>query len=750
MPLKATLQELLYTDHRRASIELIQAVLRQNTGWQGPPLVRRGAETPTSWCSAGAFAPASRLDVEWLLMQVPEVDWHEVYSASNADARLHLFPEAFWSAPPSYSETRPLRVLLVEDSPTDRLLLQEMLKTSKSVLFQVTHVEYLSEALQQLAAERFDVVLLDLSLPDSLGLETFTVLHAQALAVPVVVLTGLNDETLAVEAVREGAQDYLVKGQLEGHLLVRAIRYAIERKRAEEALRQQRDWFKVTLSSIGDAVIATDTQGTIIFTNPVAARLTGWPSHEAVGRHIHEVFCIIDAQTRQAVENPVMQVLREGTMVALDHHTALMARDGSEVPIADSGALIRSDDGTLHGVVLVFRDISERKRLEEQLRQAQKMEAIGTLAGGIAHDFNNMLQAILGYTELALGGVPPTSVEQQHLYQVRTAGIRARDLVQRILTFSRRTTATYHPVYLHVLVQEALTLLRASLPSTIEIRQHLAQDAGAVLADATQMHQILMNLCANAEYAMRQTGGVLEVHLEAVEVEATGLGAALDLSPGPYVRLTIRDTGPGIAPDVRPRIFEPFFTTKKPSEGTGMGLSVVHGIVASHGGAIAVTSAPGQGPTFEVYLPRFSATPTAPAAPTEALPLRGKGCVLLVEDEIMLARVGQAHLEALNYEVVPCLSSVEALETFRAAPQRFDLVITDQTMPQMTGDALAQALRRIRPDIPIILCTGFSHIIDAERAKALEINAWLAKPWEAREFARTIQEVLEQQRREEG
>jgi nitrogen-specific signal transduction histidine kinase/CheY-like chemotaxis protein len=398
-------------------------------------------------------------------------------------------------------------------------------------------------------------------------------------------------------------------------------------------------------------------------------------------------------------------------------------------------------------VVLVFRDISERKRLEEQLLQAQKMEAIGTLAGGIAHDFNNILQAILGYTELALGDMPPTSAVQQSLQQVRTAGIRARDLVQRILAFSRRTAAARYPVYLHVLVQETLTLLRASLPSTITIRQHLTQDAGAVLADATQMHQVLMNLCANAEYAMRQTGGVLEVRLEAVEVEATGVGTTLDLSPGLYVRLTVRDTGPGIAPDVRPRIFEPFFTTKGPDEGTGMGLSVVHGIVTSHGGTIAVTGAPGQGATFEVYLPRFIAVLAAPASPAEDLPLRGQGCVLLVEDEAMLARVGQAHLERLNYEVVTCLSSVEALEAFRAAPQRFDLVITDQTMPQMTGDALAQVLRRIRPDIPIILCTGFSHTMDPDSARTLGIDAWLAKPWQARELATTIQRVLDERRR---
>jgi len=231
-----------------------------------------------------------------------------------------------------------------------------LLAASTTEWFQITHVKRLMEALHQLATERFDAVLLDLSLPDSQGLDTFTTLHAQTLAMPVVILTGLDDKVLAVEAVKEGAQDYLVKDQVDGHLLVRAIHYAIERKRAEEALRHQRDWLRVTLSSIGDAVIATDTSGTITFMNPSAASLTGWPAQEALGRHIDEVFRIIDEQTRQAVESPVVRVLRDGTVVSLADHTALTARDGNEIPIADSGAPIRGHDGTLHGVVLVFRE----------------------------------------------------------------------------------------------------------------------------------------------------------------------------------------------------------------------------------------------------------------------------------------------------------------------------------------------------------------------------------------------------------
>jgi len=656
------------------------------------------------------------------------------------DATLQLFPEEVLTLAQGGHDAQYLHVLLVEDSAADALLLRTTLESARSVTFQVTHVERLSEALSRVAQERFDVVLLDLSLPDSSGLDTVTRLHAQAPRLPIVILTGFDDETLAVEAVHAGAQDYLVKGQIEGRMLVRAIRYAIERQRADDALRQ-RDWLDVTLASIGDAVIATDTSGIIRFLNPVAARLTDWTVQEAYGRHIDTVFRILNEETRQPVETPVACVLREGTIISLANYTALVTRDGREVPIDDSAAPIRSSDGTLHGVVLVFRDISERKHLEEQLRQAQKMEAIGTLAGDIAHDFNNVLAAMLGYTELAMLDVPSSSLLYSRLQAVLTAGQRAKDLVQQILAFSRPTQMARHPLQLHMLIKEALTLLRASLPSTIEIRHHLSPDAGAVLADASQMHQVLLNLCTNAEYAMRETGGILEIRLEAAEVDAASTPAHANLTPGSYVRLTVRDTGPGIPPDVLARVFEPFFTTKGPGEGTGMGLALVHGLVASHEGAITVASVPGQGATFEVYLPRVAASPATDAPHAEPLP-RGQGHILLVDDEAAVAHVGQVVLEHLGYRVSVCLSSLEALETFRAAPQRYDLVITDQTMPRLSGDALIRALRSVRPDIPVILCTGFSHTMDAETAEALNIDAFLTKPWSAHELASTIQQVL--------
>jgi CheY-like chemotaxis protein len=329
------------------------------------------------------------------------------------------------------------------------------------------------------------------------------------------------------------------------------------------------------------------------------------------------------------------------------------------------------------------------------------------------------------------------------LQKVLAAGHRAKELVQQILTFSRKSEPERKPLRPQAVIKEALQLLRASLPTTIRIRQNLADEAGTILADSTQIHQVLMNLGANAEYAMRETGGTLYVGLDAIEVDTTFTAQHPTLRPGPHIRLTVRDTGPGILPDVLERIFEPFFTTKEVGEGTGMGLAVVHGIVSSHGGAITVQSTPGEGTTFEIYLPQVAA-PVAEAFPLEVPLPGGKGTVLFVDDEEALTLLGQLMLERLGYQVVASRSSLEALQTFRATPYRFDLVITDQTMPYMTGGVLARKLRDIRPDIPIILCTGFSHTVDAEKATGQRIDAFLIKPLITSDLGQAIQRVLAQ------
>ena len=386
-----------------------------------------------------------------------------------------------------------------------------------------------------------------------------------------------------------------------------------------------------------------------------------------------------------------------------------------------------------------------RQHLEVQLRQAQKMEALGTLAGGIAHDFNNILAVILGYAELSLYDLAPGSNEWHNLQQILIASGRAKHLVQQILAFSRQSEQQRQPVYLHLILEETLTLLRASLPSTIELRQSFARHTGMVLADPVQLQQVVMNLCANAEYAMRPKGGQLELCLDSVDIDATMAATFPDLIPGPHLRLTVRDTGHGMQPEVLERIFDPFFTTKGPGEGTGMGLAVVHGIITSYAGAITVASTPGQGTTFAIYLPQLPGIVEVTDRTEEILP-RGEGHILFVDDETALANLAQTMLTRLGYDTEVYTSSRAALAAFQAAPQRFDLVITDQTMPHMTGEALTLALRQIRSDIPIILCTGFSHTMTIEKAGMLGIDAFLMKPLVIHDLGLAIQGVLASRR----
>ncbi|CCK79628.1 two component system sensor histidine kinase, hybrid, associated with CheB and CheR [Desulfobacula toluolica Tol2] len=392
-------------------------------------------------------------------------------------------------------------------------------------------------------------------------------------------------------------------------------------------------------------------------------------------------------------------------------------------------------------VIGIARDITHDLEVEKQLRQAYKMEAIGTLAGGIAHDFNNILFPIIGYTEMLQQDIPENSPFRDSLDKIYSGGMRAKDLVKQILTFSRQRSGKLKLMKMQPIIKEALKLIRSTIPTTIEIKQDINTDCGEVKADPTQIHQIVMNLATNAYHAMETTGGEMNVNLNQIQLSNQDV-LSLDIKPGLYACLTIADTGTGMNKDLIEKIFDPFFTTKKKGKGTGMGLSVVHGIVKSMEGSIRVDSMPGKGTQFYVYLPIFKKFYKEQPVQNNSPIKKGNEKILLVDDEKDIVTMEKQMLERLGYQVVSRTNSIEALEIFRADPDKFDMVITDMAMPNMPGDKLSAQLIKINPDIPILLCTGFSEAISKEKAAALGIKGFLMKPIVMKDFADKIREVL--------
>ncbi|MEW5724168.1 MAG: ATP-binding protein, partial [Thermodesulfobacteriota bacterium] len=482
-----------------------------------------------------------------------------------------------------------------------------------------------------------------------------------------------------------------------------------------------------------------DIEGNIEYVNPATERVTGYPRDELIGRNprIFKSGRQDEAFYRNLWETILRGEVWTGRLTNRCKDDALIEQQATISPIRDSS-------GKISGFVAVRRDVTEQVRLESQLVQTQKMEALGTLAGGIAHDFNNILGAILGYTEVALMDTPGDGGARASLGQVLKACERARNLVHQILTFSRKTEQERMPLEVGPIAKECLKFLRASLPATIELRKGVAFRSGKILADPTQIHQVIMNLCTNAAQAMRATGGVLELGLDIVTISGQQAHLMDELPPGDYQVLAISDTGPGMIPEVKNHIFEPFFTTKERGEGTGLGLSVVHGIVKGHGGTVNVYSEPGQGAVFKVYLPLVEGRKEAGPAPRQIPPPGGTERVLFVDDEASLVEVARHMLEFLGYDVTTFTDSREALEMFKSDLAAFDLVVTDQTMPKMTGAELAREMMALRPDLPIILCTGFSHQVDAASARALGIRRLLPKPFTHQEMAEKVREVLDE------
>ena len=511
-----------------------------------------------------------------------------------------------------------------------------------------------------------------------------------------------------------------------------------ERKRTEEALQESEARFRTLFESVPTPVQGYNSDGTIHFWNKACEKIYGYTKEEAIGKNLIDL--IIPPEMHDFVRKAIKQGSKTGEMPPTEE-LSLMQKDGSLVPVLSSHALVKLD-GKEPELYCLDIDMRLQKKLESQLQQVQKMESIGTLAGGIAHDFNNILSPILGYTEMLLEDVPEDSPFKDSLNPIYTSALRAQSLVKQILTFSRQKSSELILMKIQPIIKEALKLIRSTIPTTIEIIQDISPDCGVIKADPTQIHQIVMNLATNAYHAMEEKGGELKVSLKQIELGEYDI-ITPDMAPGVYACLTVADTGVGMDKKLTDKIFDPFFTTKAIGRGTGMGLSVVHGIVLSMGGTIHVYSEPGKGTQFHVYLPiekSFSETQVTQAT----IPIRGgTEHILFVDDEEVILQMETLMLERLGYQVTSRTSSLEALEAFRKNPDKFDLVITDLAMPNMAGDKLSAELTKIRPDIPVLLCTGFSEKMSEEKATSMGIKGFLLKPIIMKDLAQKIRKVLD-------
>ena len=515
----------------------------------------------------------------------------------------------------------------------------------------------------------------------------------------------------------------------------------MDRAPSSDALGCHLPLFNAFMDHLPALAFLKDRQGRYLYVNAACLNLWKRTPQEVIGRSDRELWP--DEVAGQLCQNDA-RIMDTDQVFSTVNRIVLGAEERCH--LVSKFAVATGKKPMLGGIAIDITDKvraeEDNARLEQQLIQSQKMEAIGTLAGGIAHDFNNVLSAIMGYVELAqMDKGSGSTVHQYELAQVLKATHRARDLVRQILSFSRKTEHDRQPLDPEPLVREALTLLRASIPSTIEIRPHFDLHGVRIMANATQFHQVMMNLCTNAAHAMEETGGILCVNLQ--KVSLSGATAAMQgVAPGRYLEVRVSDTGPGISPALLDRIFDPYFTTKAQGKGSGMGLAVVRSIVESHGGSIDVDRRTGSGACFCVLIPITAQVARIHSDKIDVLPC-GSESILFVDDETVLVDLGKQMLSRLGYHVTGCDQSLDALALVQAQPDRFDLVVTDTTMPNMTGDALAARLLAIRPDLPILLCSGYSEQMTSEKSGRLGIAAFLMKPLAISDLACTLRDVLD-------
>lgn len=634
-------------------------------------------------------------------------------------------------------EEQCIRILLIEDNPGDVRLLQELLQEATSVQFQLESVDRLSQGLHRLSQQSFDVILLDLTLPDSQTLETFVKLHGYAPEMPIVVITGLNDETLALQAVQQGAQDYLVKGQVSSDLLTRSIRYAIERKRTEQTMAEQ----AALLDIATDAILVRDLDSKILFWNKGAERLYGWKAEEAIGQKASELLykSASSQSTSPQFQEAQKHLIEAGEWYGELHHVNCQ---GQAIVVASRWSLVRDKRGQPASILMVSSDITEKKQFEAQFLRAQRMESIGTLASGIAHDLNNILTPILANAQLLQMKLPDLDPRnRQMLKTIEVNTRRGATLVQQVLSFARGVEGKHTVLQIQHVIWEIQQIIEQTFPKFITVQTEMAKPLWIVTGNSTQLHQVLMNLCVNARDAMPE-GGTLRISAENVGIDEPYARMNLDAKAGAYVVVTVADTGTGIPPEIVDRMFEPFFTTKEVGKGTGLGLSTAIGIIKSHSGFVEVTSAVGKGTQFKIFLPAVNATKPADS-PAPAMTIGQGELILVVDDEAPIREVCQLALEAHGYRALTVADGLQAVTLYGDRQNEISLVLVDMMMPTMDGATTIRTLQDINPQVKIIVASGLASSAQLITGERSAVQAFLPKPYTAEELVNTVSTALQ-------
>jgi signal transduction histidine kinase/DNA-binding response OmpR family regulator len=649
-----------------------------------------------------------------------------------------------------------VQVLLIEDDPAEARFLQEVLKGAPRSHFQLSHAKRLGEAIQRLQEQRFDVALLDLTLPDSSGLDSLDLLLRQAPSLPVVVLTNTNDNDLAVSAVRRGAQDYLLKRSLQQEVLVRALFYAIERQRAEDALREANEVLEDRVRERTAELEAANQhlRQEVEERQRIQERLTLAQDAAAMGTfewaladlpcltkndcHGQALHCPLPWQIHPDDSAQVAQELQESVRRGRGLNTEFRVQEGDTIRwMAIKSTLLYDDQGEPDRLLGIHMDITDKKQMEAQFLRSQRLESLGTLASGIAHDLNNILTPILLVVQLLplkLGNLDPWI--DNKLKILESSAQRGADMVKQILTFGRGLEGKRFPLQVNHLLRDIRKLVQQTLPKSIDIYMDVPNDLWAVSGDATQLHQVFMNLCVNARDAM-PNGGVLQITAHNLTFDAASAQPYPQARPGPYVVIMVTDTGTGMAPEILNRIFDPFFTTKALGQGTGLGLSAVLGIVESHDGFIDVHSEVNQGSQFCLYLPAIPSPSSATPIPAD--PLDGhQATILVVDDEPAIGEVIKAILEVHNYQVMIAPDAPTALALLAEHKAGIVTIFIDLMMPTMGGMMALPLLRRISPDVPIIAMSGLT-LIDTVNAEPCGFQGFLAKPFTHQDLIQQLQ-----------